>query len=91
MPTYVLPTKKMVSGFRSNTYPGGGGYNEITSDDTAGGEQIYMHGQKDMDQIINNDSREHVENNRHLIVGNPQASSSSGGTGERRFRCHDRR
>ena len=86
MSTYVLPTKKMVTGFRTNTYPGGGGYNEISSDDTAGGEQIFMHGQKDMDQIINNDSREHVQSNRHMIIGNPQAAF-----GRRQFaKCIDR-
>ncbi len=80
MPTYVLPTKKMVSGFRSNTYPGGGGNNEISSDDTKDGEQIFTHGQKDTDTIVENDTREHVLSNRHLIVGSPQGGSSGGGS-----------
>jgi type VI secretion system secreted protein VgrG len=78
MPTYPLPTKKMVSGFRTNTYPGGGGSNEISSDDTKNAEQIFTHAQKDTDTIVENDTREHVLSNRHLIVGNPQGGSSSG-------------
>jgi type VI secretion system secreted protein VgrG len=81
MPTYVLPTKKMVSGFRSNTYPGGGGNNEISSDDTKDGEQIFTHAQKDTDTIVENDTREHVLSNRHMIVGNPQAAASGSALG----------
>ena len=89
MPMYVLPTKKMVSGFRSNTYPGGGGNNEITVDDTKDGEQIFMHGQKDMDQIILNDSREHVFNNRHLIVGTPGVAATGGNQREEVYQNKD--
>jgi type VI secretion system secreted protein VgrG len=89
MPMYVLPTKKMVSGFRSNTYPGGGGNNEISSDDTKDGEQIYMHAQKDMDQIVLNDSREHVLNNRHLIVGTQGVSATGGNQREEVYQNKD--
>jgi type VI secretion system secreted protein VgrG len=70
MSPYGLPGKKMVSGLKSNTYPGGGGYNEIIVDDTKGNELIRVHGQHDMDSTIEHDLREHVLNDRHRDVTN---------------------
>ena len=48
MPPFELPGKAMVSGMKSNSTPGGGGYNEISLDDTKGSEKIIVHGQYDM-------------------------------------------
>ena len=45
------------------------GYNEFTMDDTAGKEQIRMHAQYDLDVAVLNDSRTHVFNNAHQIIG----------------------
>jgi len=64
MPPYDLPGKGMVSGFKSNSTKGGGGYNEFAFDDTKGNELIRMHGQYDMETVIEHDERRHVINNR---------------------------
>jgi type VI secretion system secreted protein VgrG len=47
---------------------GSGGFNEIRFEDKKGSEQIFIHGQKDSDIRIENDSREWIGRDRHLIV-----------------------
>ncbi|HLI78135.1 MAG TPA: type VI secretion system tip protein TssI/VgrG, partial [Acidobacteriaceae bacterium] len=68
MPPYDLPGKGMVSGFKSNSTKGGGGYNELAFDDTKGNELIRVHGQYDMDTTIEHDERRHVINDRTKTV-----------------------
>jgi type VI secretion system secreted protein VgrG len=63
MPAFGLPGKKMVSGVKSDTYHGGG-YNEITLDDTAGTEKITIHGQYDMNTTVEHDQTTTVHNCR---------------------------
>ena len=64
MPPWDLPGKGMVSGFKSNSTKGGGGYNELSFDDTKGNELIEVHGQYDMDTLVEHDERRHIKNNR---------------------------
>ncbi|MCC6874718.1 MAG: type VI secretion system tip protein VgrG [Sandaracinaceae bacterium] len=74
---YPLPEKKAMTLFKSNTYPGGGGYNELRLDDSKDAEEIWMHGQKDWNTVIENDltrqvghdETQHVGNNRTRTVG----------------------
>jgi len=66
---YVLPGEKTKSYIKSNSSKGGAGYNEFRFEDKAGEEQIFMHGQKDLDVRIQNDAREWIIHERHLIVG----------------------
>ncbi len=68
MPPYPLPAKKMVTGLKSNSTLGGGGYNEYIMDDTKGNELIREHGQFDKDSTIEHDLREHVLHDRHRNV-----------------------
>lgn len=68
MPPFGLPGGMNVSGLKSNSSKGGGGYNELVLDDTKGNELIRMHGQFDMDSTIEHDLREHVLNNRSRDV-----------------------
>jgi type VI secretion system secreted protein VgrG len=70
MPPYKLPKDKVVSGLKSNSSPGGGGYNEFIMNDTKGKELIRVHGQFDMDSTIEHDLREHVLNDRSRDVTN---------------------
>ncbi len=72
------PNDTKVCGVKSNSTPGGEGFNEWRFDDSKGGEQIFIHAQKDMDARILNDSRELVLNNRHLIVGEEEDGEKVG-------------
>jgi type VI secretion system secreted protein VgrG len=67
---YELPNHQTVSTFKSRSSKGGGSenYNEIRFEDQKGSEQIFINAEKDMDLRVENDSREYVGANRHLIV-----------------------
>lgn len=62
MPPYELPGSGMVSGLKSNTTPGGGGFNEISANDTKGKEKITIHGQYDMNTTVEHDQTNTVNN-----------------------------
>ncbi|MEN3332482.1 MAG: type secretion system secreted protein VgrG [Blastocatellia bacterium] len=69
MPPWGLPGGKVVSGIKSNSTKGGGGYNEMSFNDTKGTELITIHGQYDMDTTIEHDERVKVGNDRTESVG----------------------
>ena len=62
MPPFELPGAGMVSGMKSNSTPGGGGYNEMSMNDTKGKEGITIHGQYDMNTTVENDQTNTVNN-----------------------------
>ena len=67
-PPYELPGNKTISTLKSNSSKGGEGFNEIRFEDKKGEEQIYIHGEKNMDIRVKNDRFEMVSRNRHLHV-----------------------
>ena len=69
MPPYKLPDEKTKTVLRTNSSPGGDGYNSIRIEDKAGSEQIYTHAQKDMDTRVRSDLMERVGKDHHLRVG----------------------
>jgi type VI secretion system secreted protein VgrG len=77
LPPQALPAAKARTSIKSNSYPGGGGSNEITMDDTAGQEGFYIHAQYDQTVEIGNnrtttvgvDSMETIGNNSTQSVG----------------------
>jgi len=74
MPPYTLPDYQTRSTFMSRSSKGGGSanYNEFRFEDLKGQEQIFMNAEKDMDLRVENDSREFIGANRHLIVTSNQ-------------------
>ena len=70
MPPYTLPDYQTRSTFMSRSSKGGGAsnYNELRFEDKMGDEQVFMNAEKDMDLRVENDSREFIGANRHLIV-----------------------
>jgi len=70
MPPYELPKYQTRSTFMSRSSKGGGAanYNELRFEDLEGKEQIFMNAEMDMDLRVENDSREFIGANRHLIV-----------------------
>ncbi len=68
---YALPENKTKTVLRSDSSPHNGGYNELSIEDRAGQELIYLRAQRDIEQKINNDSRLEVGNERsETIKGN---------------------
>lgn len=72
MPPYILPDEKTKSTMKSDSTKGGGGFNEFRFEDKKGAEQIFIHGEKNQDVRIKNDSLEFVGHDRHLIIANDQ-------------------
>jgi type VI secretion system secreted protein VgrG len=69
MPPYTLPAGGVVSGLKSNSTKGGGGYNEISMNDTKGKELITIHGQYDMQSTIEHDRTESIGNDETVSIG----------------------
>jgi type VI secretion system secreted protein VgrG len=67
MPPYA-PGKGVISGLKSNTHKGKG-YNEISMDDTAGNENITIHGQYDINTTVEHDQTTKINSgNRTLTI-----------------------
>ncbi|TBW44806.1 type VI secretion system tip protein VgrG, partial [Marinobacter halodurans] len=68
-PPYALPEHKTRTTLKTQTHKGEGS-NELRFEDEADREQIYLHAQKDLDLLTENDRTEVVHNNSHLTVDN---------------------
>lgn len=68
MPPYTLPDEQTKSTMKSMSSKGGGGFNEFRMEDKKGSEQVFLHGEKDMDIRIKNDRKEWIGEDRHLMV-----------------------
>jgi type VI secretion system secreted protein VgrG len=68
VPPFALPGEKTRSGIKTKTYKGSG-YNELSMDDTPGKEQIRIHGQYNMDSVIENDETHKIGKNRTKSIG----------------------
>jgi type VI secretion system secreted protein VgrG len=77
-----------VSGFKTNTTLGGQGYNELRFDDAKGKEQVFVHGERNMDVRVKNESMEQVGSHRHLIVGGEKDGQKQGD--QRELVYHDK-
>ncbi|MFP2923985.1 type VI secretion system tip protein TssI/VgrG [Pyxidicoccus sp. 3LG] len=66
---YVLPDEKTKSTVRSNSSPGGNGFNELRFEDRKGKEQLFMHAERNMDVHVKNDSMEVILHDRHQTIG----------------------
>jgi len=70
MPPYTLPDDKTRMTIKSDSSKGGNGFNELRFEDKKGSEQIFIHGEKDLDVRIKNDRREWTGKDQHLVVKN---------------------
>lgn len=75
---YPLPDEKARTYFKTNSTPGGKGFNELMFDDKADSERLFMHAQKDMDVRVLNDSRNRTFGNRSQIIGWEKDGSKGG-------------
>jgi type VI secretion system secreted protein VgrG len=72
MPPFGMPGGAVVSGVKSNSTKGGGGYNEISLNDTKGTELINIHAQYDQQKKVEHDERVDVGNDRTEHVGHDE-------------------
>jgi type VI secretion system secreted protein VgrG len=75
MPPWSLPAQKNQSGFYSKSI--GGGYdnaNVLRFDDTAGGEELWLHAEKDQLTEVENDEKKWVGNDRVKTIDRDETS-----------------
>ncbi|MBI3776136.1 MAG: type VI secretion system tip protein VgrG [Gammaproteobacteria bacterium] len=77
-PPYPLPAEKTKSTIKSDSSKGGEGSNELRFEDLKDKEEVYLHGQKDWNIRIENDTKEWIGHDRHLIVQHDQLEQVKG-------------
>lgn len=75
---HQLPENKTRTVLRSQSSPRNGGYNELSIEDRAGQERIYLRAQRDIEQLILNDSHSLISNDRFEQVDNNSTSLIKG-------------
>ena len=77
LPPYDLPANKTQSGVKSRSSKSGtdANFNEIRFEDLKGKEQIYIHAEKNQDNIVEKDETTDVGNDRTEKVGNNEKIS----------------
>jgi len=76
--TFPPVSDKTRSGFRTSSSPGGQGFNELSFEDAAGKEQIYVHAQRDLDEVIERDHTRHVKRDTVTHVDGNRKTTVSG-------------
>ncbi|MBV1919420.1 MAG: type VI secretion system tip protein VgrG, partial [Pseudomonadales bacterium] len=66
---YALPAHKTRTALKTQSSLKGDGYNEFRIEDKKGQEQLFIHGEKDMDLHIKKDKKTLIQNNHHTTVG----------------------
>ena len=68
-PPYDLPAHKTRTVLRTETHQGEG-FNELRFEDQAGQEEIYIHGQKNLNVLIENDVAWRIKHDEHRDIDN---------------------
>lgn len=68
LPPYVLPKDRARSGIKTRSTPRSYGYNEISFDDAAGGEELRLHAERDMNSKVKRNQTSFVGGDRYLDV-----------------------
>jgi type VI secretion system secreted protein VgrG len=76
-PPYALPEHKTRTTLKTRTHKGEGS-NELRFEDEADQEQIYLHAQKDLDLLTENNRTEVIKNDSHLTVDNHRKAHIKG-------------
>ncbi|EYF00610.1 type VI secretion system tip protein TssI/VgrG [Chondromyces apiculatus] len=85
-PPFPLPAEKAKSGLRTQSTPGAGGANELSFDDRAGEERVFLFAERDLDEVvqhdhalmIGHDQQISVQGDRAVVVRHDQTTSVQG-------------
>jgi type VI secretion system secreted protein VgrG len=77
-PPYELPKDKTKSTLKSDVSPGSGGSNELRFEDAKGSEEVYLHAQKDLHLVVENNKDQKVHANEVLAVDKDRTISVGG-------------
>jgi uncharacterized protein involved in type VI secretion and phage assembly len=88
-PPFPLPSDKTRSGFRTQSSPGGDGFNELSFEDRKGTEEIFVRAQRNLREEIGNDRLTEIGANEIQRVGNNRMGDIAAGLGGERFLVHN--
>ena len=71
-PTYPLPDNKTRTVFRTMSSPANGSFNEISFEDLAGAQEMFLNASRDMNYRVNESYDDMVHNNQTKSVGGNQ-------------------
>lgn len=72
-PPYTLPDEKTKSTIKSSSTPGGGGFNELRFEDAKGREEIFLHAQRRLCQVVRGSSSRTVGGDESISIGGSQS------------------
>jgi type VI secretion system secreted protein VgrG len=77
MPPYGLPGNATQSGIKSRSSKGGSdaNFNEIRMEDLKGSEQLYIHAEKNQDNMVENDATHTVGHDRKKSIGHDETTT----------------
>lgn len=77
MPPYDLPANKTQTGIKSRSSLKGTGanFNEIRFEDKKGSEQVYIHAEKNQDNVVENDATKTVGHDRTKKIGHDETTA----------------
>jgi type VI secretion system secreted protein VgrG len=77
-PPDALPDQKTRSTIRTSSTPGGEGFNELHFEDASGSEEVFLHAQKDLNEVVLNNHSTQVKANQTLSVDGSQTETVGG-------------
>lgn len=75
---YPLPDEKTKSTIKTNSSVGGDGFNELRFEDAKDAEQIFLHAQRNYDEVVENDHFTHVGHHQTHDVDGDRTRSVGG-------------
>ena len=73
--SYQMPDEMTKSTIRTQSSPGGDGYNELSFEDKAGEEEVFLQAQKNLRELVKNDHSTEVGNDQTLEVKHDQSTT----------------
>lgn len=87
---FKVPQHQTKSGLKTQSSPGGAGFNELSFEDQAGAEQVYIHAQRDFDEEVKHDHTVTVGHSQHIDVQENQTNVVGGNHTEHVLGAADR-
>jgi type VI secretion system secreted protein VgrG len=81
-PSILLPDHKSQSTIRTRSTPNSDGYNELRFEDASGCEEIFVHAQKNLTEVVRHSHSTRVGANQTNSVGGSQTQAIAGSQGE---------
>lgn len=77
-PPWALPDERTKSGIKTQSSPGGGGFNALRFEDAKGSEQVYLHAQRNLDEVVKSAHTMSVGATQRIGVGSDQTLKVGG-------------